>query len=148
MTIQSVIFNKRSLILASDLAVTTDEYKSYIGVKKIFEIDKNTPMGIMIKGAMEFENIPLETLIGEFKKEILDFETVENIKNDLLNYLSKKTDYTTLDEYLKPLLELFKNGLSESIHSQGFEDKYIKPLNRILILSLKNILTLIMNLSI
>lgn len=62
-----MIINKSSLILASDLAVTMDEYKSYIGIKKVFELNSDFPIGFMINGLMDFEKIPLETLIGEFK---------------------------------------------------------------------------------
>lgn len=40
MTIQCMIINKSSLILSSDLTVTMDDYKSYYGVKKVFEIEK------------------------------------------------------------------------------------------------------------
>lgn len=40
MTIQSVMSNKGSLVLANDLAVTMEDYKSYVGVKKNFRVQR------------------------------------------------------------------------------------------------------------
>jgi len=86
--------NKGSLILASDLAVTMEDYKSYVGVKKIFEF-KDFPAGIMINGLMDFENIPLETLICEFINKYKDFESIEKLKN--LATLSNGQEIANLD---------------------------------------------------
>ena len=122
MTIEAAIIDKRSLILSSDLAITTEEYKSYIGVKKIFEIKEKEPLGMMINGAMEFENIPLETLIGEFKMEIGDFESVEKVKEDFIKFLSNNTEHTSFEEYVSSIIEGFKEKLTESIAENGFEN--------------------------
>lgn len=54
MTIQSVITHKGSLILSTDLRATIDKFKSYVGVKKIFEVKENFQAGIMINGLMDF----------------------------------------------------------------------------------------------
>lgn len=116
-----MIMNKGSLILSSDLAVTMEDYKSYVGVKKVFELKNDVPAGIMINGFVNFENIPLETLIGEFKNEINNFESVEKIKNDFINFLSKNTNYTSSQEYLKGVLKSFKTRLCDLIDEEGFE---------------------------
>ena len=108
MTIQSVMSNKGSLILASDLAVTMEDYKSYVGVKKIFEF-KDFPAGIMINGLMDFENIPLETLICEFINKYKDFESIEKLKNDFIEYISKNTNHTSIDNYITSIYLLLKN---------------------------------------
>ena len=122
MTIEAAIIDKRSLILSSDLAMTTEEYKSYIGVKKIFEIKENEPIGMMINGAMEFENIPLETLIGEFKTKINIFESVEKVKDDFIKFLSHNTRHTSFEKYVSVILKSFKEKIMESIAENGFEN--------------------------
>ena len=58
--------------MAADSAVTVGGSKTYTGVNKLFMLSNNPPMGIMIFGAADFENIPMETLIKEYhKKQIL-----------------------------------------------------------------------------
>ena len=123
MTIQTVISNKNSMILCADTRQTVDDFKSYARVKKIFEIKENMPYGIMINGAMEFEGIPLETLIGEFKQNLKEFNDIKKIKDELINFLSKNTPNTPTDKYLTEFLESFKIRLSESIRENGF--KYV-----------------------
>jgi hypothetical protein len=122
MTIQAVILNKGSLILASDMAITMDVYKSYTGVKKIFEINENVPMGIMINGLMDFEKVPIETLIGEFKSQVKGFRSVEKVKDDFLKFLSKNTPYTFRDDYLAKILIKFKDRLCYEILDDGFDE--------------------------
>ena len=121
MTIQTVINNKNSMILCTDIRQTIDDYKSYIGVKKIFEIKENTPYGIMINGLMEFEGVPLETLIGEFKQNLNEFDDIKKIKKELITFLSESTPHTSTDDYLTEVLEPFKIRLNESIEEDGFK---------------------------
>lgn len=122
MTIQSAVYNKGSLILCSDLRQTVEEYKSYIGVKKIFEMNETHPIGIMINGLMDFQNIPLETLIGEFRKNITDFSDIRKIQEEFINFLHKNTSMTSAEEYLYPVLESFKIRMMDSIDEVGFEN--------------------------
>lgn len=79
------------------------------------------PVGIMINGLVDFENIPLETLIGEFSNEIKNFENIEKIKNDFIKFLSKNTPFTSSEEYIKSLLKPFKKRLNDLIDEDGFE---------------------------
>lgn len=120
MTIQAIISNKTSMILCTDLQQTIDEYKSYIGVKKIFEIKKNKPLGIMINGFMDFEGVPLETLISEFKEKLGKTNNPKKIKEEFILFLSNSTPYTPIEDYLSPVLESFKNNLAECFEENGF----------------------------
>jgi hypothetical protein len=43
--------------------------KTYGGIKKIFELSCLHSSGIMINGNADFQNVPIETLINEFKFE-------------------------------------------------------------------------------
>lgn len=122
MTIQTTIINSGTIILASDLRATIDESKSYVGVRKIFELDNDIPIGIMINGLMDFEKIPMETLIGEFNERNKNYTNVKDIRDDFIDFLSKNTNCTPIDEYLKEVLNSFKIRLTETIDEYGFEN--------------------------
>ena len=124
MTSESMIMTKEGITLASDMAITTPENKSYNCGTKIFKLTDDFPIGIMINGNVDFQNIPLETLIGEFAKTV-DFKkikTVQQIKDQFLNYLSINTNYTTFNDYLISILHNFKKELIEEIKEYGFEE--------------------------
>lgn len=57
------------VVMASDSALTIGDFKTYVGVNKVFELSDNPPMGIMIYNNADFLNIPIETLIKDFKKK-------------------------------------------------------------------------------
>ena len=118
-----MILNKDLIILSSDLAVTTPENKSYNCGTKIFEIKENLPVAVMINGNLDFEEISLETLIGEFGKTI-DYDkikSVEGVKDEFINYLSGNTQSTSLNEYLSWILDDFKEELCYQISENGFD---------------------------
>lgn len=122
MTIQAVIYNKGSMILCTDLRQTVEEYKSYVGVKKIFEIKENKPLGIMFNGLMDFEGIPIETLIGEFKENFKEFEDIKTTKKEFLEFLKDNTPHTSINEYLPRILVPFKDRLRNLIEENGFKN--------------------------
>ena len=64
MTVQFSIINSRRHIFASDNGITTPEGKKYDGMQKIFKLSDIHPAQMMINGGMEFEGIPMETLIN------------------------------------------------------------------------------------
>ncbi len=122
MTIQSVIYNKGSMILCTDLRQTVEEFKSYVGVKKIFEIKKNQPVAIMFNGLMDFEGVPIETLIGEFKENFRKFEDIKTTKKEFLKFLKNHTPHTPIEEYLPVILVPFKDRLYDLIEEDGFKN--------------------------
>ena len=119
-----MIITKEGITLASDLAITNPNNKSYNCGDKIFKITDEFPIGILINGNVDFEEVPLETLIGEFTKTI-DFKnlkSVESVKNGFLEYLSSNTNHTPVDEYISWVLEDFKKELIEEIDEYGFDE--------------------------
>ena len=122
MTIQTVIYNKGSMILCTDLRQTVEEFKSYVGVKKIFELKKSEPVGIMFNGLMDFEGVPIETLIGEFKENFMEFEDIKTTKKEFLKFLKNHTPHTPIDEYLPEILVPFKDRLLDLIEENGFKN--------------------------
>ena len=118
-----MLLNKDGIMLASDLAVTTLKNKSYNCGTKIFELKENCPVAVMINGNLDFEEISLETLIGEFAKT-MDYnkiKSVDGVMDKFLIYLSENTQSTTLDEYLSWILDDFKAEICEEISENGFD---------------------------
>ena len=122
MTVQCAIINTRSEIFASDTGVTTPEGKKYDGVQKIFEISNDPPAKIMINGNMEFENIPVETIIHEFKfkTNFKELKTIEEIKNEFLNFTHNYAPKSDSEKYLSYVVDDFKESLSIEIEENGF----------------------------
>lgn len=110
MTSEVVILTKRFGILAADRQQTMADGKTYGGIKKIFELSKLHSAGIMINCNPDFEEVPIETLISEFKLKT-DFRrigTIEGIKNELINFLAENTENSSTDEYLEKTLKSLK----------------------------------------
>ena len=104
MTLQSMYLNLRGIILESDNAVIMPDGKKYDGEKKIFKISDRHPAGIMINGNMEFENIPIENLIEDFRQNINleELKTIVDIKNALIEILKEIPPNQHLTKYLSP----------------------------------------------
>ena len=103
--------NKSAIAMAADSAVTVNGSKTYNGVNKLFMLSQdNPPMGMMIHGSADFEKIPMETLIKEYRKRT-DFEEKEDIisiKDDFLEFLGKNTPNSDFESMTESGLELFK----------------------------------------
>lgn len=123
MTVQFSIINSRRQIFASDDGITTPEGKKYDGMQKIFKLSDIHPAQMMINGNMEFEGIPMETIINEFvkKTKFEKLKNIEDIKNEFIKFLEDYTPKSSTDEYLQYVVENFKENLIEEIDEKGFE---------------------------
>lgn len=124
MTAQVLIITKECIVCSSDQAATMSDGKTYDGMRKIFKLTDLLPAEIMYNGNADFENFSMETLISKFKNTV-DFEeleTVENIKNEFINFLSKNTQSTDFNDYLREILDHFKEDLTLDIASYGFDE--------------------------
>ena len=113
MTSEILIMNKNAIVMAADSAVTVDNKKSYMGVNKLFLLSNDSPMGIMIFGSADFVNVPLETLIKEYREQT-DFKelgNINNIKEDFIEYLSGICQEDDFSRNLKNDLANFKKLL-------------------------------------
>ena len=147
MTVLVMIVIKDSIIFAGDLTETMEDGKTYDGIRKTFKLTNTLPAGVMFNGKVDFEDLSMETLIGLFKKNV-DIEklgSIENIKNEFIDFISKITKYTSVNEYLEEIIENFKEELIFKISQSTFE-KVIESKKRKRIHSyLKSILVLNMN---
>ena len=91
MTSEILILTPSAVALAADSAVTIGNRKTYNGVNKLFMLSNNPPMGIMTYNLSNFSNIPLETIIKEFRLIIKDecLTTVEEFRDKFVEFLDK-----------------------------------------------------------
>ena len=98
--------------------------KTYDGMRKIFKLTDSLPAEIMFNGNADFENFSMETLISKFRNTV-DFEklkTIENVKNEFIRFLSNNTQSGDVNEYLRDVLEYFKDDLISKIYAEGFDN--------------------------
>ena len=122
MTSEILIMNKNAIVMATDSAVTVDNKKSYMGVNKLFLLSNDPPMGIMIFGSADFVNVPLETLIKEYREQT-DFKelgNINNIKEDFIEYLSGICQEDDFSRNLKNDIANFKKLLLREDHPENF----------------------------
>ena len=123
MTSENLIFTKRFGILAADRQQTMSDGKTYTGVRKIFELSENHSCAVLINGNPDFQDVPIETLIGEFKArtDFSEINSVGEIKDGFLEFVSKNTEASTVDEYIDKILGLFKHDLTLEIDFSDFK---------------------------
>lgn len=102
------ILNKHGITMAADSAVTVtggNQKKIYNTANKIFTLSKHHPVGIMIYSTSTFMSIPWETIIKLYRKELGEkyFDTVEDYKNDFIEFLKLKKFYTNKESQLHNL---------------------------------------------
>ena len=124
MTAQVLIITKECIVCSSDQAATMSDGKTYDGMRKIFKLTDSLPAEIMFNGNADFENFSMEALISKFRSTV-DFEklkTIENVKDEFIRFLSKNTQSGDVNEYLKEVLEYFKDDLISKIDAEGFDN--------------------------
>lgn len=75
MTTEIAIMNRSAIALAADSAVTIKTQageKVYNTVNKLFTLSKYQPVGVMIYGSSVLLNIPLETIVKEYRQQLGD----------------------------------------------------------------------------
>ena len=124
MTSETLIMNKDCIAMASDSAVTVGNFKTYTGANKLFMLSNDPPMGMMIYGSANFENILLETLISEFSK-VANFKEkndIISIKDDFLDFLGENTPSTDLYSKMESGFENFKRNITSEIEGSDIDD--------------------------
>lgn len=86
--------NKTAVALAADSAVTISHgngEKVYNSVNKLFSLSEYHPVGIMIYGSAELMEMPWETIIKMYRKELgaRKFDTLKEYQLDFVAYLEK-----------------------------------------------------------
>lgn len=92
MTAEIVVMNTSGIALAADSAVTIgNDRKVYHSANKLFVLSKHHPVGIMVYGTSSLFNVPWETLIKLFSKELNDrvFDTLHEYVEAFINFLNQ-----------------------------------------------------------
>ena len=90
MTAEILIMNKSAIAMAADSVITVGNQKTYTGVNKLFMLSNNPPMGIMIYDSADFMNIPLESLIKEFRSKYgNELNNVQGFMTHFLEFIRK-----------------------------------------------------------
>ena len=108
-----------AVAMAADSVVTINGNKTYEGVNKLFMLSKNPPMGIMIYNNANFIGIPFETLIKDFREQIIDgvaVTTVDDFRNKFEEYLEnepKKNNSPMLS--LQDKIKIFADHMANEV---------------------------------
>ncbi len=91
MTAEIAIANAGAVALAADSAVTIGGQKIYNSALKLFALSKVAPVGVMIYGNAGIMNVPWETLIKSYRKNLGDnlFESLVEYASGFIEYLNK-----------------------------------------------------------
>lgn len=103
MTAEVLILNKIGVAIAADSTVTiatSKGDKTYNNANKLFSLSKYHPVGILIWNATEFNTIPLEVLIKEFRESIgkREYATVTGYSNAFIRYLRTSAPIERVDQ--------------------------------------------------
>lgn len=134
------ILNKNGIAMAADSAVTVtggNQKKIYNTANKIFTLSKHHPIGIMIYSSSTFMTTPWEIIIKLYRKELGEkfFDTVEDYKNNFIEYLRAKNFFTSEESQkinlnnftywnLESLKDRIINGLSDGISVEELEVEF------------------------
>lgn len=92
MTAEISILNKSAVALATDSAVTisygTEAQKIYESADKLFEASTSQPIGIMIYNGMSFMEMPIPTIVKDFRRLGRTFDTIQAAGQAFLEYLN------------------------------------------------------------
>ena len=148
MTSQVMILTKRFGILATDRQQTMADGKTYGGINKIFELSRLHSAGVMLNGNPDLQEVPMETLITEFKSKtnFNEIKTIKEIKDRFIKFLCENTDYSSVDEYISSKLLSFKFNVISEINQFGFSNVVKERPKKIFVPLFINIQISIMNL--
>ncbi|EKY8185623.1 TPA: hypothetical protein IXT79_001041 [Enterococcus faecium] len=119
MTAEIGILNKSGIVLASDSASTIGNSKVYNTAKKLFTLDSMHSVGIMIYGNAEFNGIPWEIIITQYKRSIGSsvFSTLEEYAENFIEFIKTasfiRSEQTETEQMLgvfqQIILDLFRS---------------------------------------
>lgn len=91
MTVEIAILNKSAVALAADSAVTVGNKRTFNTGDKLFMLSKVHPIGVMIYQNIHLMDVPWETIIKSYRKELADqeFGTIQEYCDHFINYLQE-----------------------------------------------------------
>lgn len=114
MTSEISLLNKRGVVLAADSAVTIGRSKVMNNASKLFTLDSNHYIGVMIYGNADFGYVPWEVIIKSYRENLGNqtFNTLAEYGEDFVKYVNEipwygltKDDEVILYRYLNEVLQ-------------------------------------------
>lgn len=145
MTAEIAIMNKMGIALAADSAVTVRGYggpKVYNTANKLFMLSKYHPVGIMVYGNGELNEVPWELIIKLYREQLGNerFNTLAEYADNFLTFLSNSNELFTLEQqkkvfnnliinFYKVMLKKISTQIEQTIVKNGnINDKEIKTI--------------------
>ena len=119
MTSEVLIMTPSAVAMAADSVVTINGNKTYEGVNKLFMLSKNPPMGIMIYNNANFITIPFETLIKDFREQMMNenLNSVDDFRDEFKEYLENEPQKNTMVMMsLQKKIEIFTDHMANEIN--------------------------------
>lgn len=122
MTVEIAILNKSAVALAADSAVTVGNKRTFNTGDKLFMLSKVHPVGVMIYQNIQLMDVPWETIIKSYRKELADqeFDTIQEYCDHFINYLQENRQLFPEDMQMKKYSEKV-SGLYVHIRDTAFE---------------------------
>jgi hypothetical protein len=134
MTTEVAVMNRTAISLAADSAVTIGGDKVYNTVNKLFTLSKTEPVGVMVYGSASIMNVPWETVIKTYRKELgaKSFPTLKAYSDDFIEFLSRdggifseKARERFIDQTVLSLCDLMREEVVNDERLQGDSDESI-----------------------
>lgn len=89
MTAEIAVMNEEAIALAADSAVTGP--KIFTSANKIFALSKYHPVAVMVFDSAQFLNVPWETIIKQYRRELRDrcFPTLSDHADHFLKFFNR-----------------------------------------------------------
>lgn len=130
MTAEIAIMNREAIALASDSAVTMmgeSEQKIFTSANKLFSLSKYHPVGIMIYGTATLMDVPWETIVKVYRKNLgtKKFNSLKEYADDFIAFLddgnSLFPDFVQ-EEHLRDNIyayfDYIRDNIMRNIHSK------------------------------
>ena len=129
MTAEVAFLNQRGVALAADSAVTLSNNKVFNNATKLFTLDSEHYIGIMIYGNADLGQVPWEVIIKLYREKLGNDvkNTVSDYAKDLMNFIENlsffdlsKQDSVFVSRYFYECVNILKSDISE-IYQEGMD---------------------------
>lgn len=107
MTAEIAVMNEEAIALAADSAVSGPK-KIFTSANKIFALSKYHPVGVMVFANAQFLNVPWETIIKQYRRELGDraFPTLSEHADHFLKFFNGPNKLFPADAQERAILSL------------------------------------------
>jgi hypothetical protein len=113
LTAEIAVLNRFGVAMAADSAVTVGSNKIFNSADKLFSLSKLHPVGIMIYGNAHYMNVPWETVVKVFRKQLGDtsYQTLKEYCDHFVNYIKSEPRFTSPEAEKQVVGAVFSNWL-------------------------------------